>query len=137
MKKHVTLIVLGALAWGCGSIRSEHVLTGRQEAPYAGDVQVVMEGAPQPGGVQEIAILQVVANGNKAELSTALGELKTKAKSLGCDVVVNVRVDRSNTMSVTGVCGRRGGAPAGVPAAVPGGQSSAPVPVAIVPAQSP
>ncbi len=106
MKKHALLIAFGSLVLGCGSVRTEHVLTGRQLPAHQGDVQIIMEGAAKPGPVQEIAIVQVYATGTKAELPPALEGLKTKARSLGCDVVVNVRVDRGQNMSVTGVCGR-------------------------------
>jgi len=89
----------------CGSLTTEHSLTGRVAAPYSGEVQVVMEGSPRPNGIREIAIIQVAASGNRANMPDSIEALKARARELGCNVVVNVRVDRGSAMSTTGVCG--------------------------------
>lgn len=64
-----------------------------------------MEGATPPVGISEIAIVQVHAQGNKAELPVVISALQQRAAQLGCNIVVNVRVDRGSAMSATGVCG--------------------------------
>jgi hypothetical protein len=102
----VAALVVGALlTLGCGRIIVEHADTGPTAPPYQGEVTVIMEGGEQPVGMREIAIVQVTATGVKAKLPTAIDALKVRARSLGCNTVAKVSVDRSNTMVVTGVCG--------------------------------
>lgn len=100
----VVALVVFATA-GCGAIASSHVLTGTPLQRSAG-VRVFMEGQGAPASFREIAIIQTVGSGVYANLADVVGGLQERAASLGCTVVVNVRVDTgSATSSGTGVCG--------------------------------
>lgn len=90
----------------CGTLESQHVLTGVPGAAHQGPVRIVMEGTTPPAELKEIALLQVRGTGNKADLKHAVEGLTTEARKLGCNYVVNVRVDQSGTMSATGICAR-------------------------------
>ena len=100
-------LVVGALSSvGCGSVRVEHSLTGKAVAVHRGEVRIVMEGGEQPTDLEEVAIIQVYAQGTKAKLPIAIDALKARARELGCDTVAKVSVDRgAAAMSVTGTCG--------------------------------
>ena len=104
----VRLWALGALAVSsaaCGSIRSSHVLTAPSRPPSR-FVRVFLEGQGVPPTFQEIAIVQTVGSGPYANLQDVVEGLQERAASLGCSVVVHVRVDTgSTTSSGTGVCG--------------------------------
>ena len=105
--------VIVAAAWaactGCSYTTTHHVLTGQALPPYAGPVTIVLEGAPMPPNVQEVAIVQAVGNGGDADLEHTVEGLKKEARALGCDIVVNVHVDQgANTAAASGVAGRSG-----------------------------
>ncbi|HSC87363.1 MAG TPA: hypothetical protein VLC09_08850, partial [Polyangiaceae bacterium] len=99
------LLLTNLLLLGCGSIQTEHSLLGTPRSRWSGNVTVVMEGQKPPEGVQEIAILQVAATGDQANMPNTIDALKARAAELGCNTVVNVRIDRGSAMSTTGVCG--------------------------------
>jgi hypothetical protein len=127
LRSTIGLWSLGTLlAWalGCGSLQTHHVLTGQAGAPYPGDVRIVLDGAAQPPGLQEVAIIQAVGTGAHANLQDLVAGLKTEAQSLGCDTVVNVHVDQGDsTASASGVAARTVGSPP-QPAAAPAPQSA-------------
>lgn len=100
----VAALIVSAVS-GCGSLASSHVLTGTPLQRSSG-VRVFMEGQGSPTTFREIAIIQTVGSGVYANLADVVGGLQERAASLGCTVVVNVRVDTgSATSSGTGVCG--------------------------------
>jgi hypothetical protein len=104
----IVAALLGAVV-ACGRLEAHYVLTGTPAAPYSGDVRVVLEGAPEPEGVQEVAIVQAVGTLQHARLEDLVEALKGQARALGCDAVVHVRVDQgSSTASASGVAGRLG-----------------------------
>jgi hypothetical protein len=104
----IALALLGAVV-ACGRLEAHYVLTGTAGAPYTGDVRIVLEGAPEPEGVQEVAIVQAVGTQQHARLEDLMEALKGQARSLGCNAVVHVRVDQgSETASASGIAGRLG-----------------------------
>jgi hypothetical protein len=100
-----SVVLTGALC-ACARLETQHVLTGMPGAKHTGPVRIVMEGTPPPPGLLEIAILQVKGSGKYADLQHAVEGFTEKARELGCDHVVNVRVDQGGAMSATGVCAR-------------------------------
>ncbi len=91
---------------GCGRVQNHHVLTGAPRAASAGDVRVLMENAPVPEGFVEVAIVQSVGSGFKAELAPVISGLKEQAQKLGCNAVVRVRVDQGASLATAvGVAG--------------------------------
>jgi len=104
--KRLALAAALALA-GCGTVRSEHVVTGPVGPPFAGEVRVVMEGAPAPGQYQEVAIVTATGAGTEAALPTVLGALRREAAALGADAIIGVRYDRgAGSATATGVAVR-------------------------------
>lgn len=134
------LLTASAALLGCGTVTRHHVMSGALAAPHQGPVAIVMEGAPVPGELEEVAIVQAVGHGVKANLPSVIDGLKNEARSLGCTHVVRVRIDQGSGMaSGSGVAGRLravasppampppgAGAPAAVPA--PPGAPPAPAP---------
>jgi uncharacterized protein YbjQ (UPF0145 family) len=91
----------------CGTVRSEHVVTGPVGPPFAGEVKVVMEGAPAPARYQEVAIVTATGAGAEAALPGVLGALRREAAALGADAVIGVRYDRgAGSATATGVAVR-------------------------------
>jgi hypothetical protein len=89
------------------TLRSEHVLTGLARAAFTGEVRIVMEGAPLPGDVEEVAIVTATGSGADASLPAVLGALQQEAAALGCNAVVRVRYDRgAGGATATGVAAR-------------------------------
>jgi hypothetical protein len=64
-----------------------------------------MEGATTvPSGYVEVSLVQAVGFGTHADLEHAVDGLRVQAVELGCEAVVNVRVDRSGSqISALGV----------------------------------
>lgn len=125
--------VMLALAAGCGTLESRHVLTG-PPGPPRGDVHIVLMGQPVPEGLQEVAIVQAVGTGVYARLEDVVGGLKAEGGRLGCTAIVNVKIDQgSHTASGTGTCVREAmaaasPAPTMNPAPSPGPPAHAPSP---------
>jgi hypothetical protein len=91
---------------GCGTMRTGHVLTG-QPGPPRGGVRIFLQGQPMPAGVEEVAIVQAVGSGVYARLENVVAGLQEEAGRLGCDAVLNVKIDQgSSTASGTGTCVR-------------------------------
>lgn len=109
MKTAAVLLACLALS-GCGTIRTGHVLTG-QPGPPRGGVRIVLQGQPMPADVDEVAIVQAVGTGVYARLENVVTALQDEAGRLGCDAVLNVKIDQgSTTASGTGTCVRERGA---------------------------
>jgi hypothetical protein len=127
----VSLLLAGIVA-GCSYTETHRVVTGVPGPPRSGDVEIVLESAPAPPGLTEVAIVQTVGHGENARLEDLVAGLKTEARRLGCDVVVRVRIDQGTaTASASGIAARRSGAASEVAAHAP---ATAPMPT---PAQSP
>lgn len=95
------------LTAACGATRTNAVVTGKPQPPTRGDVKVVMDGAPVPDGVEEIAIVQALGQGTHADLAHVIEGLKAESAKHGCDMVVRVKVDQgAGTASANGVCVR-------------------------------
>jgi len=117
-----SLVIAAALLLsGCATLRAEHMLTGRPLAPTAGEVQVVMEGAPVPGAFTEIAIVSATGTLMYASLPSVLDALKAEAAKVGGDAVIRVRYDRgANGATATGVAVRLAAQAVGRGDAAPG-----------------
>jgi hypothetical protein len=103
MTRTLAVLSLCALA-GCATVRSEHVLTGAARPPVAGDVKVVMEGAPAPADCEEIAIVTATGSFPAARLPAVIDALKREAASVGANAVIRVRYDvGASTATATGV----------------------------------
>jgi hypothetical protein len=92
MRSTAPLLAAVALA-GCVTLTSERVVTGAARPPFAGDVKVVMEGAPVPGDVEELAIVTASGQAMQATLPAVLGKLREEAAAAGANAVVRVRYD--------------------------------------------
>jgi len=127
MKTLLLTLSVACLA-GCGWTSSHVVMTGTAAAPYQGEVRIVLESAPVPAGLEEVAIVQAVGHGLDADLEHILAGLKDQARALGCDTVVRVHIDQGNgTASASGVAARvRPAAPPPAPAAAPAAPRSPP-----------
>jgi hypothetical protein len=98
------LAALALLAAGCVTLTGEHVVTGASRPPFAGDVKVVMEGAPLPEAADEIAIVTASGTAKDATLPAILGRLREEAAAVGANAVVRVRYDVGSSRSTaTGV----------------------------------
>jgi hypothetical protein len=105
--RHAWILALALALGGCGTTTTHRVLTGAPGAPHGGPVTIIMENAPVPWVVEEVAIVQAVGNGMQADLEHVIDGLKREAQALGCTVIVRVHVDQgSATASATGVAGR-------------------------------
>ena len=135
--KTLLLTLSVALFAGCGWTTTHVVMTGTAGAPYQGEVRIVLESAPVPTGLEEVAIVQAVGRGMEADLEHILAGLKDQARTLGCDTVVRVHIDQGNgTASASGVAARvRPATAPPAPASTPAPPS--PVTPAAVPAAAP
>jgi uncharacterized protein YbjQ (UPF0145 family) len=110
MKRLLATVAATAALAACATgptLRSEHVLTGTARAAFAGEVKIVMEGAPQSGDVEEVAIVTATGFAADASLPAVLGALQREAAALGCTAVVRVRYDRgTGGATATGVAVR-------------------------------
>jgi hypothetical protein len=99
---------LFALLAACGSLRTEHVVTGTPRAPREGEVTVVMQGQAPPPDFEEVAIVQTVGIGIYSSLEDVVDGLRTRARMLGCDTVINVRIDSgTSSTSASAIAGVR------------------------------
>ena len=102
----VTLLAI-ALASGCGSLTTEHVITGTLHAAGGGPVDVVMENEPPPAEFEEIALVRAFGNGNRANLTSVIDGLRDEARLVGANAVIRVRIDQgSSGMAGLGVAVR-------------------------------
>ena len=93
MKRFVFALLLAS---GCGFTSTHQVVTGRPGAPWTGEVHIVLESAPVPPNLDEVAIVQAVGHGDEADLEHIIDGLKQQARALGCDNVVRVHIDQGN-----------------------------------------
>ena len=124
MKPRIAIAVLPFLVLtGCGTLETHSVVTGAPSAAQTGPVDIVLEGSKEPEGLEEVAIVQAVGRGSKADLEDLIDGLKEEARLLGCDAVVRVHVDQGAAVaSASGIAGRvrpasRGPAAGGPPIA--------------------
>lgn len=105
--KRGALIVALVSSVGCGHI-DVHEVVFRTAPPTGVPVDVYMEGQPVETPVDDLALLQVMAYGDAAGTEASVAALRARAATLGCDVVVRVRVvNGANGTHAFGVCARR------------------------------
>lgn len=98
------LSCLWLLTSACATTETHHVITGRPAAAHKHDVAVYMSGSPAPAH-EEVAILQAVGKGGHADLKHVVAGLREEAATLGCNAIVNVKVDQgANQASGTALC---------------------------------
>src|SRR5262249_37784434 len=101
------IVLLAASLGACSYTTTSHVVTGTPGPARGGEIRIVMSGVEAPAGFAEVAILQAVGVGGNADLPHLVRGLKAEAAALGCDVVINVKIDQGATAaSATGVAGR-------------------------------
>lgn len=106
---HPLWLVACALAWqlfpGCGRTTTHFVLSGSAGPVHEGNVALVLQGQPPPEGLEEVALLQAVGSGIHADMEHVVQGLVERARSLGCNAIVNVKIDQgASHASGTGVC---------------------------------
>jgi hypothetical protein len=108
MTRRLTIVALAALlAAACGSLTTEHVITGAQYAPHGGGVDIVMENEPPPPAFEEIALVRAFGNGNRGDLQSVIDGLREEARLVGANAVIRVRIDQgSSGMAGLGVAVR-------------------------------
>jgi hypothetical protein len=105
MRYPIPFAVLCVALSGCGSLTTHNVLTGAPAPPHGGGARVFLQGQPVPPGLREVAIVQAVGTGTKADLESVTSGLVLEAQRLGCTAIANVKIDQgSGTASGTGVC---------------------------------
>ena len=105
MKRLVIALFMLAVT-SCSTTKTHRVVTGSPGAAHQGQVAVYMAGAPTPA-YEEVAIVQAVGQGGHADLEHVVKGLRTEAASLGCNSIVNVKVDQGGgTASGTAICAR-------------------------------
>jgi hypothetical protein len=93
-----------ALLTGCAYTELHEVLL-RSAPPANKDPEVLMAGQPVTRPFYEIAILQVFVHENEPPLGDIVAPLAARARQLGCDAIVEVRMDQGfATSHATGVC---------------------------------
>lgn len=98
------LFATAAAHGACASLTAEHAVTGTPRSPFSGDVKVVMEGAPLPEAVDEIAIVTASGAGPDAKLPVIVNKLRAEAASVGANAVIRVRYDiGASRATATGV----------------------------------
>jgi hypothetical protein len=98
-------ILVAALAGAAcaGRTRTYHVMVGTAGAPHQGRIALFLDGARAPGAFEEVALVQAVG-GDMERVVTALQQ---EAAQLGCDAIVNMRIDQGvNGTSATGMAVR-------------------------------
>ena len=73
MKRCATVLAAVVLCLGCGYVETSRVITGPPGPPFGGQVGVFMETAPPPPQFVEVAILQTIGYGLKADLANVVG----------------------------------------------------------------
>ena len=86
-----------------GGTRTYHVMVGTAAAPHQGRIALFLDGARAPEVFEEVALVQAVG-GDMERVVTAL---QREAAQLGCDAIVNMRIDTGSTgTSATGMAVR-------------------------------
>lgn len=116
-----------AFVASCGTTETHRVVTGRPGGAYGGEVAVHMHGTSPPP-YEEVAILQAVGSASHADLAHVVEGLKKEAAALGCNALVNVKVDQgAGRASGTALCARIPPThPLAPPAAAPAGPPPSP-----------
>jgi hypothetical protein len=98
------LVVAASLSAACGvGTRTYRVLVGTTSAPHQGRIALFLNGARAPDAFEEVAVVQAVG-GDMERVVTAL---QREAAQLGCDAIVNVRIDQGSSLtSATGMAVR-------------------------------
>lgn len=101
-----TLLALAAVLAACGSLRTDHVVTGAPSGPRHGPVRVLMETDTVPPTFQEIGLVRARGEGNRANLESVITGLQDEAREIGANAVVRVRIDQgSGSVSAVGTAG--------------------------------
>jgi hypothetical protein len=96
-------ILAAALASAACGTRTYHVMVGTAAAPNQGRIALFLNGARAPEGFQEVAVVQAVGN----DMERVVTALQREAAQLGCDAIVNLRIDQgSSETSATGMAVR-------------------------------
>ena len=97
-------IVAAALAGAaCTGTRTYHVMVGTAAAPHQGRIALFLDGARAPEAFEEVALVQAVGG----DMERVVAALQREAAQLGCDAIVNMRIDQgSNGTSATGMAVR-------------------------------
>jgi hypothetical protein len=97
------LVVAASLSAACVGTRTYRVLVGNTAAPHQGRIALFLNGARAPDAFEEVAVVQAVG-GDMEHVVTAL---QREAAQLGCDAIVNMRIDQgSSVTSATGMAVR-------------------------------
>lgn len=100
MRLAALLLVCG----GCG-FAEVHEAVLRPPAAPSRRVEVYVERAPLPRPVDDVAVVQVFASGDRADPQSVLDVMAARGSALGCDAIVRARVDSGGSLSVgSGVC---------------------------------
>lgn len=107
MNSKISCVVLMLALGGCGSLATEHVITGATYGPTAGQVRVFMENEPPPPSFEEVALVRAFGAGNRATLASVIEGLRAEAQEVGANAVIRVRIDQgSSGMAALGVAVR-------------------------------
>jgi hypothetical protein len=101
------VVLGGALLAGCGHAEVHEVVLRSVEEPTGHPTELYF-GKRLPGRpFYEVALLQVVGNGDEADVESLSKAISERASALGCDAVVRLRVDQGVTRAhAYGVCVR-------------------------------
>jgi hypothetical protein len=107
---------------GCGHVETHEAMLHPQVPRPGHPVELYMFDQPLPSRpFTEVAIVQAVASGNKAEPEQLAEALSARAAELGCDAVVRTAIDLGyGRAHASGVCVTfTGPGPAAPPAVLP------------------
>ncbi len=94
-----------ALSVGCGHTDVYEALIRPPSRGTGRPAEVYMAPAPPPRAYADVAMIQVIGFGADANLEDTVRAMTLRAEQLGCDAVVQVRVDTGATLSHGfGVC---------------------------------
>lgn len=107
MSARLVFAVLAAALVGCGHVETHEIALRPPSAAATRDPDVYMEGRAPAQPFYEVALLQVVGFGGDANPEDVTAALVVRARAIGCDAVVRVRVDQGAARaSGFGVCVR-------------------------------
>lgn len=112
---------LGGLA-GCGYTEVHQVVLRTPTQSASGEVELYLADRNPPRPYYEIAMLQAIGHGADANLEDVTDALRSRARALGCQALVRVRVDQGYSMAHGfGICvaWATGAAAASMPPPVP------------------
>ncbi len=111
MMRVVVAVVATFSLVGCGHVETHDVLLRAPVAPATKDPDLYIEGRGPTRSFYEVALLQVVGFGSRANPDDVTGALVARAKFLGCDAIVRAHVDQGYARANGfGVCVRWSGA---------------------------